>query len=51
MEEAFKLRTEEKHPAEDLYKGEHWSVVRGILAAAGKQGWDVCLWVCSAAMA
>ncbi len=39
---------EEKHPAEDLYMGEHWSVVRDIVSAAGTRGWDVRLWICSA---
>lgn len=38
----------EKYPAEDLYMGEHWSVVRDIVSVAGDQGWDVRLWICSA---
>lgn len=44
------LRTapEEKYPAKDLYIGEHWSVVRDILSAAGNRGWDLRLWICSA---
>lgn len=37
-----------RHPAEDLYMGEHWSVVRDIVSAAGSRGWDVRLWICSA---
>jgi hypothetical protein len=39
---------EEKYQAEDLYIGEHWSVVRDILSLAGTRGWDVRLWICSA---
>lgn len=40
--------SEARHPAEDLYMGEHWSVVRDIVSAAGTRGWDVRLWICSA---
>lgn len=39
---------EAKYPAADLYMGEHWSVVRDILSAAGIRGWDIRLWICSA---
>ncbi len=38
----------EKYPAEDLYKGEHWSVVRDIQSNAMSRGWNVRLWICSA---
>jgi hypothetical protein len=38
----------EKYPAEDLYMGEHWSVVRGIPSDATSRGWNVRLWICSA---
>jgi hypothetical protein len=38
----------EKYPAEDLYKGEHWSVVRDIPSDAIGRGWNVRLWICSA---
>jgi len=38
----------ESHPAQDLYMGEHWSVVRNIPSEAKVQGWDVRLWICSA---
>jgi hypothetical protein len=38
----------EKYPAEDLYKGEHWSVVRDIPSNAMSRGWNVRLWICSA---
>lgn len=34
--------------AEDLYQGEHWSVVRGLPAVAASRGWRPHLWVCSA---
>ena len=46
--ERLSAAPEEKHPAEDLYMGEHWSVVRDIASTAGDQGWDVRLWICSA---
>lgn len=39
---------EEKYPAEHLYMGEHWSVVRSILSSAGLRGWEIRLWICSA---
>ena len=42
-----KVRAEE-HLAEDLYMGEHFSVVRDILPKAKSMGWNVCLWICSA---
>lgn len=38
----------EKYPAEELYMGEHWSVVRDIPSEARNRGWDVRLWICSA---
>ncbi len=38
----------EKYPAEELYMGEHWSVVRNIPSEAGNRGWSVRLWICSA---
>jgi hypothetical protein len=38
----------EKYPAEDLYMGEHWSVVRHIPSDAKRRGWNVRLWICSA---
>ena len=38
----------EKYPAEDLYKGDHWSVVRDIPSNAMSRGWDVRLWIRSA---
>jgi hypothetical protein len=38
----------EKYPAEDLYMGEHWSVVRDIPPSAMNRGWNVRLWICSA---
>ena len=40
--------SEARHPAEDLYMGEHWSVVRDTVSAARTRGWDVRLWICSA---
>lgn len=36
----------EKYPAQDLYMGEHWSVVREIRSKA--ESWQVRLWICSA---
>ena len=33
---------------QDLYMGEHWSVVRDIPSDATDRGWDVRLWICSA---
>lgn len=38
----------DKCPAEDLYIGEHWSVVRDIPSEAKKRGWNIQLWICSA---
>jgi hypothetical protein len=38
----------EKYPAEDLYMGEHWSVIRDIPSDAISRGWNVRLWICSA---
>ena len=46
--ERLSATPDEKYPAEDLYMGEHWSVVRDILPVAGEQGWEVRLWICSA---
>jgi len=45
-----RLRTAkaEEYPAENLYMGEHWSVVRNIPRDAMDKGWKVRLWVCSA---
>jgi hypothetical protein len=38
----------EEHRADDLYMGDHWSVVRSIPGEAGKSGVQVQLWICSA---
>src|SRR5438874_1477126 len=38
----------EEHCADDLYMGDHWSVVRSIPEEAGKSGLDVQIWICSA---
>jgi hypothetical protein len=38
----------DRHPAEDVYMGEHWSVARNIPAEAKEFGWSVRLWICSA---
>jgi hypothetical protein len=38
----------DEYPAENLYMGEHWSVVRDIPRDALDQGWRVRLWICSA---
>lgn len=46
--ERLRKASDERHPAEDLYMGEHWSVVRDIVSTAGTRGWDVRLWICSA---
>ena len=46
--ERLSTASDERHPAEDLYMGEHWSVVRDIVSAGGTRGWDVRLWICSA---
>ena len=46
--ERLNAAPEQKYPAEHLYMGEHWSVVRDLLSAAGDRGWDVRLWICSA---
>ncbi len=35
-------------PALELYKGEHWSVVRTLPARSAETGWEVDLWVASA---
>ena len=45
-----RLRTAqaEEYPAEHLYMGEHWSVVRAIPQDAMDRGWEVRLWICSA---
>ena len=45
-----RLRTAqaEEYPAENLYMGEHWSVVRDIPRDAIDRGWKVRLWICSA---
>jgi len=46
--ERLRTTSDKRHPAEDLYMGEHWSVVRDIVSAAGTRGWDIRLWICSA---
>jgi hypothetical protein len=45
-----RLRTAkaEEYPAENLYMGEHWSVVRTIPQDVMDRGWKVRLWICSA---
>lgn len=43
---ALEASTDEKLPAEALYAGDHWSVVRTI-AAEPRQGLDVRVWVAS----
>lgn len=37
-----------EHRADNLYIGDHWSVVRSISKEAGKSGLDVQIWICSA---
>lgn len=46
--ERLKTVQAEKYPAEELYMGEHWSVVRNIPPEANDRGWNVRLWICSA---
>jgi hypothetical protein len=36
------------HPADDVYMGDHWSVVRTIPGVARTAGFRVQLWICSA---
>lgn len=38
----------QRAPAQDLYQGEHWSVVRSLPAVGTASGWFVRLWVASA---
>jgi hypothetical protein len=38
----------EEYPVDEVYMGEHWSVVRTIPQEASRNGWNVRLWVCSA---
>lgn len=38
----------EEHCAEDVYMGDHWSVVRSIPSEAEKRGLKVNIWICSA---
>lgn len=37
-----------EHPADEVYMGDHWSVVRSIPEEASKSGLNVRIWVCSA---
>ncbi len=46
--ERLRTANAEEYPAENLYMGEHWSVVRNIPRDARDKGWRVRLWICSA---
>jgi hypothetical protein len=46
--ERLRTANAEEYPAENLYMGEHWSVVRNIPRDAMDKGWRVRLWICSA---